>query len=141
MDETALMEGIPIGAVAGALATILVAPRSGQETRAGIKAHLDEIRDKIAQQLGDTGKLTKRKYEQVVKAVIAEYEATKRISLEEAKEIRARLRDGYEAVKATARRHAGGGKQPAVAGQEPVTADTVLERCDRPPPPEHEVNT
>ena len=108
MDKAALIEGIAVGAVAGAIATILLAPRSGQETRDGIKAHLDEIRDRIAQELGKTQKLTKRKYEGIVRAVIAEYEAAKKISLEEAQEIEARLHDGYETVKATVPRPAGG---------------------------------
>ena len=112
MGNAAFMEGIAVGAVAGAIATILLAPKSGEETRDEIKAHLDEIRDKIAQQLEKTEKLTQRKYEEVVKAVIAEYGTAKKITVEEAKEIEARLRDGYEAVKATVRRHAGGGEQP-----------------------------
>jgi len=124
MDKTAFVEGIAVGAVGGALAAILLAPKSGQETRDEIKDHLDEIRDKIAQQLGKTEKLTKAKYHKVVGAVIAEYEAAKKISAEEAKEIEARLHDAYEAVKATVRRHAGGDKQPA-ADRELVTAETV----------------
>jgi gas vesicle protein len=123
MNETSFMEGIAIGAVAGAVATVLLAPKSGRGTRDEIKAHLDGIRDKIARQLGNTGKLTKGKYEEVVRAVIAEYETGKTITVEEAKKIEARLHDGYEAVKATVRRHAGG-EQP-VADQEPVTADMV----------------
>jgi len=123
MDKTALMEGVVIGAVAGAIAAILLAPKSGKATRDEIKAHLEEIRDKIAQQLAKTGKLTKAKYQEVVRAVIAEYEAARKITVEEAKEIEARLHDGYEAVKATVHRHAGG-EQP-VADPEPVAAGTV----------------
>ena len=113
MNKTTFVEGVAVGAVAGAIATILLAPKSGQETRDEIKAHLEEIRDKIAQQLEKTEKLTKKKYAQVVRAVIAEYEAAKKITVEEAKEIAATLRDGYEAVKTTLQRHACGGEQPA----------------------------
>ena len=129
MDKATFIEGIAVGTVAGAIATILLAPKSGQETRDEIKAHLGEIKDRIAQELGKMEKLTKEKYAEVVRAVIAEYETAKKITVEEAKEIEARLHDGYEAIKETLQRHAGGGEQP-LADQEPVTAKAVLEQCD-----------
>ncbi len=109
-------ETFAVGAVAGAIATILLAPEAGSKTRDEMKAHLDEIRDKIARQIEKTEKLTKRQYAEVVRAVIAEYETAKKITGEEAKEIEARLHDGYEPIKETLQRHAGGGKQPVAAG-------------------------
>lgn len=101
MDKK-LVEGIAIGAVAGAIATLLLAPKSGKETREDIRAHLDEIKDSIAERIGDAADFTRDKYEKIVKAVIDEYEAAKKITADEAKEIQQRLHDGYESVKGTA---------------------------------------
>ncbi len=129
MDKATFIEGIAVGTVAGVIATILLAPKSGKETRDEIKGHLEEIRDRIAQQLENTEKLTRVKYEELVRAVVAEYEAARKITVEEAKEIEARLHDGYEAIKETVQRHACGGEQPA-ADQEPAAAEAVLGQCD-----------
>jgi gas vesicle protein len=108
MDKKYLIEGIAIGAVAGAIATILLAPKSGKQTRDEIKTHLDEIRDCIVTRLEEAGEFTKKKYEQIVKAVISEYEAAKKITADEAQEIETRLREGYEAIKGTVHDHAHG---------------------------------
>ena len=112
MDKKNLIEGIAIGAVAGAITGLLLAPKSGHETRDEIKAHVDEIKDSVVTQIEEAGEFTKKKYEQIVKAVIGEYEAAKKITADEAKEIEARLRDGYEAVKATIHEHTAAGEAP-----------------------------
>jgi hypothetical protein len=70
-----------------------------------IKAHLDEIRNKIAAQVAEAGDLTQEEYDDVVKAVVGEYEAAKKITLDEAHEIEANLQGGFEAIKATIHQH------------------------------------
>lgn len=105
MDKKSLIEGIAIGAVAGAIATILLAPKSGKETREEIKAHMDEIKDGIIKRLEEAGEFSKEKYEEIVTAVLGEYEAAKKITLEEAKDIEASLHEGYETIKATIHEH------------------------------------
>lgn len=114
MEKKSLIEGIAIGAVAGAIATILLAPKAGKETRDEIKSHLDEIKDCIVTRLEDAGEFSKKKYEQIVKAVIGEYEAAKKITEDEAQEIEARLHEGYEAIKATIHEHTAPGATPVV---------------------------
>ena len=116
MEKKTLVEGIAIGAVAGAIAGLLLAPKSGKQTRDEIKAHLDEIRDCIASRIEAAGEFTKEKYEQIVTAVIGEYEAAKKITADEAQEIATRLHDGYEAIKGEAHTHAHG-KAPDGGGQ------------------------
>ena len=106
MDKLSLVEGIGIGAVAGAIAALLLAPKSGQETRDEIKAHLEDIKDAIVKRLQDAGEFTQEKYDEIVKAVIAEYEAAKKITADEAKDIEARLRAGYEGIREMVCKHA-----------------------------------
>ena len=117
MDKQSFIEGLVVGAVvggvAGAIAAILLAPKSGKETRDAIKANLEEIKDKIAAEFGKAGEFTKKKYQEVLKAVIAEYEAAEKITVAEAREIEARLRGGYEALKGRAHEHACGDEAPA----------------------------
>lgn len=105
MDKTSLIEGIAVGAVAGVIAGLLLAPKSGQETRDEINAALAEIKDKIAERLATLKDVTQEKYEEVVKAVIAEYTAAKSITADQAQEFEARLRDGYDAVRQTIHEH------------------------------------
>ena len=64
-----------------------------------------EIKDKIAERCEKLGDFTQEKYEEVVKTVIAEYEAAKKVTADEAKELEASLRDGYETVRKTIHKH------------------------------------
>ena len=117
MDRQSFIEGLVVGAVvggvAGAIAALLLAPRSGEETRDAIQADLEEIKHKLAAELGKVGEFTKKKYQEVLKAILAEYEAAERITVAEAREIEARLREGYEALKGRAHEHACGDEAPA----------------------------
>ena len=105
MEKKTFIEGIAVGAVAGAIAALLLAPKSGQETRDKIKEELMEIKDKIVKQLETMEDFTQEKYEEVVKAVIAEYKAAKKVTADEAKELEADLRDGYETIRQTIHEH------------------------------------
>ncbi|MEN6546714.1 MAG: YtxH domain-containing protein [Armatimonadia bacterium] len=105
MDKKTLIEGIAVGAVAGAIAGLLLAPKSGQETRDEISAELSEVRDNIVVRLEKLEDLTQAKYEEVVKAVMAEYAAAKKMPVDRANELEARLRDGYAAIRQTIHEH------------------------------------
>lgn len=98
MDTKSLVEGIAIGAVAGAVGALLLAPQSGRETRDEIALDLMEVRDKVVTQLEALEDFTQEKYAEVVAAVIGEFSAAKKITVNEAKDLEARLRGGYEAV-------------------------------------------
>lgn len=113
MEKTTLVEGIAIGAVAGVIGTLLLAPRSGKETREDIKAHLEEIKQALIKRLEAAGEFTKAKYEEIVSALVGEYETAKKITADEAREIEARLREGYESIREAARRHLCGEQEPA----------------------------
>ena len=112
MDKKTFVEGIAVGAVAGAIAGLLLAPKSGQEMRNDIKEALMEIKDQIVERLEKLEDFTQETYDAVVKAVIAEYAAAKKITDDEAKELEAKLGDGYEAIKKTIHEHTAASKTP-----------------------------
>ena len=105
MEKKTLIEGFAVGAVAGAIAGILLAPKSGKETRDDIKAELVEIKDKLVEHLEALEEFTQEKYDEVVKTVVAEYTAAKKLPAETAKELETSLRDGYEAIRQTIHEH------------------------------------
>ena len=105
MEKGTLVEGLAIGAVAGVIATLLLAPKSGQETRDEIKAHLEEIKEALIKRLQDAGEFTKAKYDEIVKGIVGEYETQKKITADEAKEIESRLVAGYESIREAACAH------------------------------------
>ena len=98
-ENKKLMAGLAIGALAGAIAGVLLAPKSGKETRADIAKHLKEMKDRIAEELVRAGDFTKEKYQEIVAKIVDIYETSKKISKEDAKEIKDMLDDNYEEVK------------------------------------------
>jgi hypothetical protein len=80
--------------------------------RKEIEAHLDEIKDKITKQLAEMSDLTQKTYAEAVKAVLAEYSLAKKISAEEAREMEANLRGGYEALRQSIHEHTAPAKPP-----------------------------
>ena len=112
MDKKNLIEGLAVGAVAGAIAGLLLAPKSGEEMRNDIKEDLMDIKDQIVERLEKLEDLTQAKYDEVVKAVVAEYSAAKKITDDEAKELEAKLGDDYEAIKKTIHEHTAASKTP-----------------------------
>jgi gas vesicle protein len=122
-NKMTFIEGTAVGAVAGVIATLLLAPKSGKKTRDDIKAHLLEIKDKLVAQLETLEAFTQDRYDEIVKTLIAEYEAAQKIPADEAREIEADLRDGYEAIRQTVCEHACG--RHAAAKTKPTRAKTA----------------
>jgi gas vesicle protein len=100
--------GIPIGAfavgaLAGALAGILLAPKSGKETRADIQETVMKVKDDLVVKLTELKEITEDKYKEIAAAVVAKYEDTKAITTEQAEEIKENLMNGYEELKKVAK--------------------------------------
>lgn len=91
--------GAAAGVLAGAIAGILLAPKSGKETRADIAKYVHEMKDKIADQLAKAGKMTKETYSNIVGKIVKVYEVEKKITVQDAKDIKAKLENNYEQVK------------------------------------------
>lgn len=99
-----MIAGVAIGAIGGAIAGVLLAPKSGHETRADIAKHLHEMKDTIAKELHAAGKFSKEKYTGIVKKVVAGYEKAKKITAHEAKEIAEKLEKSYAEVEKAAKK-------------------------------------
>ena len=94
-----LFTGLLVGRVAGWLAGILLAPRSGVETRQKISSSLSNLMDEISEQLSKLGKVTRQKYDEVVTNAVDNYSKTKKISEDEKEELISDLQDKYEKIK------------------------------------------
>lgn len=91
--------GASIGVLAGAIAGVLLAPKSGKETRDEITKYIHEMKDKIAEELTKAEKITKDSYNDIVAKIVKVYELEKKISVEDAKDIKDKLDSNYEEVK------------------------------------------
>ena len=90
--------GASVGILAGAIARILFAPQSGKETRRDIAKYLHQIKEDVAKQLSELGEITKEKYDEVVGRVVNVYETEKKISAEDASDIKEKLVNNYHEV-------------------------------------------
>lgn len=100
MKAKDFLAGAAIGAIAGAVAGILFAPKSGKETREDIKKYLGEMKDKIADELAKAKDFSRENYSKVVKKVVESYQKGKKISSDQAIEIIDALEAGFDKVKA-----------------------------------------
>lgn len=91
--------GMLIGTIAGAIGGILFAPKAGKETRADIANYYNEMKDKVADRFSKAKDATKETYNRIVSAVVSGYSEARKISKEEAEEIRKELERGYEKMK------------------------------------------
>ena len=100
MDKTTkgVIIGASVGVIAGAIAGVLFAPQSGKETREDIKKYLHEIKEKIAEELVKVGEVTKEKYDEIVGKTVKIYETEKKISSEDAADIKDKLEKNYDEV-------------------------------------------
>lgn len=98
-ENKKLITGLAVGALAGAIAGVLLAPQSGKQTREDIAKYMKEMKEKIAKELVKAGNFTKEKYHEIAGKVVDLYETSKKISKEDAKEIKGMLEDNYEDVK------------------------------------------
>jgi len=94
-----LLKGMVIGAVIGATAGLLFAPKRGEETRKALMKNLEKIKDEIADKLSHVGKMTKEKYDEIVDKTINSYCEAKELTDEEAENMKNKLHDNYEKIK------------------------------------------
>lgn len=90
--------GASAGVLAGAIAGILLAPKSGKQTRAGISNYIHEMKDEIADKLAKADDVTKEIYHGIVNKIVKVYEYGKKITTEDADDIRKKLDDNYDTV-------------------------------------------
>lgn len=108
------LKGLFIGAIAGAAAGILLAPKSGKETQEDIKKLAEEYKDKAVDMYTATkrmmekklanvkklgAKLDESKYMDLVNEVIDEVKSDGSVTAEVAKKLGTQLRNDWDMVK------------------------------------------
>ena len=92
------------GALLGLMAGLLVAPRSGKETRENIKRHYEAISDRISEELSRMKDVTRETYTQVVEAVVHGFVEAKKITADEAAAVKSELQKGFEDIRESHKR-------------------------------------
>ncbi len=90
---------LALGAIAGAIAGVLLAPRSGKETRDEIKDTLTRMKDEIAAKVSELKEVTEPAYQAVVETVVKTYQEAKNFTADDAASIIADLKQGYDEVR------------------------------------------
>jgi gas vesicle protein len=101
------------GALLGLIAGLLVAPRSGKETRENIKKHYEEISDRISEELSRFKDITKETYAQVVGTVVHGFVEARKITSDEAAELKGELKKGFERIRKSHQEEMGAGTPEA----------------------------
>ncbi len=113
-ETDSFIKGLAIGAVAGAVAGILFAPKAGVETRKDIQQLAENVRDKAvdiysearkkvekkAKSLKALGeKIDEKKYSTIVNEIVDEYKSKDILSSDSAKKLGTQLKKDWTAVK------------------------------------------
>ncbi len=96
-----LMGALLLGAAAGAIAGVLLAPKSGKETRQDIMRVAEKMKGEIADRLSKLSEVTSKTYRDVVNSVVNRYQETKEVTKEQADELKEQLGQSYDEVKDT----------------------------------------
>ncbi len=87
---------LALGAIAGAIAGVLLAPKSGKENRAALSENLNKLKDDVADKLSQAGEITKDVYDNIVGEVVGTYKEAQHLTEDEAGEVEQDLKDGYD---------------------------------------------
>ena len=98
MDKKDVVAGVAFGAVLGALAGVLLAPKSGKETREDISKYVSTTKEDLAKKLHQMKNVTKAEYDKMVDMVTEEGGATWNIAREDVDQLRKDLKERYDAV-------------------------------------------
>ena len=69
---------VVLGTIAGAIAGVLLAPKSGKETRANAKKFADDFKKNVAKETAKMSKITQKKYNEIVDMLAKDYEMAKK---------------------------------------------------------------
>jgi gas vesicle protein len=93
------IKGIFTGVVIGAIGGILLAPKSGKETRKDLQRTYSTILKDIRERLSVVQDLTEETYNSLVNSVVSEYQKAQKISQDQVEEITTLLREKWNQVK------------------------------------------
>ncbi len=113
-DPMSFFKGMVFGAMAGAVAGILLAPKSGKETREDIKRLAEDVEEKVVDVYEDTRRIVMKKvrdmrkagelideekYRSLVKKVVSELKRDSRVSEKVAEDLGEQLKGDWVMVK------------------------------------------
>lgn len=101
-DFGSFVAGLALGALAGAVVSLLMAPQSGEETRQIIKDRAIELKDKGSETFDET----KRKAELAYQDALAKAEELSKVTHQQAEELGASLKQKAEDLKKVAEKSA-----------------------------------
>ena len=103
MDKKDFAARIAAGAILGALAGILLAPKAGKETREDLQEFVEDAKQKLSKRLKEARDLTKEQYDKLVDVVVDEGPKTLDVAKEDVAQLKYDLKERYDAVRARLR--------------------------------------
>ena len=98
MSNKNLFKGIMAGLAIGGAIGVLFAPKSGRQTRQDLKRAYKATSKDIAKRINDLEDISQSKYDQIVDAVVNEYQKLDPITQEQIDTLKATLQDKWNEV-------------------------------------------
>jgi gas vesicle protein len=98
MSNKNLFKGIMAGLAIGGAIGVLFAPKSGRQTRQDLKKAYRATSKDIARRMNDLEDISQSKYDQIVDAVVNEYQKLDPITQEQIEALKATLQDKWNEV-------------------------------------------
>lgn len=93
------LKGATIGAIIGAAAALLLAPKSGKEMRDDVKKMAQDLSKMISEKVSMMKEVSQESYERIVDEVVADYKKGKQVAEEEWDKVRSELKSKWGEVK------------------------------------------
>lgn len=90
-----------LGALVGAAAGILFAPKSGKETRKELRDRFEEIKDEVITGISEAAEFSRDSYHHVIEKVVSGFKEAKKITPEEAEEIKGILEESFDKIESS----------------------------------------
>lgn len=98
MSKKNLLKGIIFGLAVGGIAGILLAPKSGKQTRQDLKRAYKMTSKEIAKKLNNLEDISKSKYDQIVDSVLNEYQKLDPMTKEQLESLKTILQNKWNEV-------------------------------------------
>jgi gas vesicle protein len=98
MSGKNLFKGLLAGLAIGGILGVLLAPKSGKQVRQDLRKAYKATSQDIAKRIGDIEDISKSKYDQIVEAVISEYEKLDPITQEQIESLKSILKNKWSEI-------------------------------------------
>lgn len=101
MSKKNLLKGILFGLAVGGIAGVLLAPKSGKQTRQDLRRAYKMTSKDIAKRINNLEDISKSKYDQVVDSVLSEYQKLDPMTKEQLESLKTILQNKWNEIVAT----------------------------------------